>query len=187
MSSLRRGHANLLCIVPIFTDDSEEFRVPRGGPPTYRGAGMHNCVIVRILNEDKHHKTIITVVVFREHSFLCFLLRQRGGRRLVVELARLLVEGGSLLDGAEAGDAEGLTGLGDGLGPAADVLERALAGGVGLAGHDLAVLVLHEKGLLVAGLGLLAGAVPDLALASTDTDATGHLEVVSWFGGADKG
>ena len=97
-------------------------------------------------------------------------------RRLVVELAGLLVEGGSLLDGAEAGDAEGLTGLGDGLGPAADVLERALAGGVGLAGHDLAVLVLHEKALLVAGLGLLAGAVPDLALASTDTDATGHLE-----------
>ena len=50
------------------------------------------------------------------------------GSRLVVVLAGLLVEGSSLLDGAEAGDAEGLTGLGDGLGPAADVLERALAG-----------------------------------------------------------
>ena len=26
MSSLRRGHANLLCIVPIFTDDPEGFQ-----------------------------------------------------------------------------------------------------------------------------------------------------------------
>ena len=26
VSSLRRGHANLLCIVPIFTDDAEAFR-----------------------------------------------------------------------------------------------------------------------------------------------------------------
>ena len=26
MSSLRRGHANLLCIVPIFTDDAEAFQ-----------------------------------------------------------------------------------------------------------------------------------------------------------------
>ena len=25
VSSLRRGHANLLCIVPIFTDDAEAF------------------------------------------------------------------------------------------------------------------------------------------------------------------
>merc|ERR1719194_165152 len=95
--------------------------------------------------------------------------------RLVVELAGLVVEGGSLLDGAEAGDPEGLTGLGDGLGPAADVLERPLAGGVGLLGDDLAVLVLHEKGLLVAGLGLLAGAVPDLAEAATDANTAGHF------------
>ena len=27
VSSLRRGHANLLCIVPIFTDDAEAFRI----------------------------------------------------------------------------------------------------------------------------------------------------------------
>ena len=26
VSSLRRGHANLLCIVPIFTDDAEAFQ-----------------------------------------------------------------------------------------------------------------------------------------------------------------
>ena len=67
-----------------------------------------------------------------------------GVTRLVVELAGLGVQGGSLLDGAEAGDAEGLTGLGDGLGPAADVLERLLAVGVLLAGHELAVLVGSE-------------------------------------------
>ena len=97
---------------------------------------------------------------------------------LVVELAGLLVEGRSLLDGAEAGDAEGLTGLGDGLGPAADVLERALASGVGLLGDDLAGLALHEERLLVAGFGLLAGAVPHLAAGSTDTDATGHIRFV---------
>ena len=79
------------------------------------------------------------------------------GRRLVVlrgshweravELAGLLVEGGSLLDGAEAGDAEGLTGLGDGLGPAADVLERALAVGVLLLGDEASVLVQAEVAL----------------------------------------
>ena len=97
--------------------------------------------------------------------------------RLVVELAGLLVEGSALLDGAEAGDAEGLTGLGDGLGPAADVLERALAGGVRLLGDDLSVLVLHQEALLVSGLGLLAGAVPDLTTGSTDADATSHNEV----------
>ena len=62
-------------------------------------------------------------------------------RARAVELAGLLVEGSALLDGAEAGDAEGLTGLGDGLGPAADVLERLLAVGVLLAGHELAVFV----------------------------------------------
>ena len=28
VSSLRRGHANLLCIVPIFTDDAEAFHPP---------------------------------------------------------------------------------------------------------------------------------------------------------------
>ena len=105
------------------------------------------------------------------------LLLPSGDRdRLVVELAGLLVEGGSLLDGAEAGDAEGLTGLGDGLGPAADVLERALAGGVGLLGDDLAGLALHEVGLGVAGGGgLLASSSPDLAAGSTDADATGHV------------
>ena len=60
-----------------------------------------------------------------------------------VELAGLLVEGGSLLDGAEAGDAEGLTGLGDGLGPAADVLVRATAGGVLLLGGGLPLVRPH--------------------------------------------
>ena len=99
------------------------------------------------------------------------------GRRLVVELAGLLVEGCSLLDGAEASDAEGLTGLGDGLGPAADVLECALAGGVGFLGDDLAGLVLHQEALLVSRLGLLACAGPHLSLGSTDADATGHIEV----------
>ena len=33
MSSLRRGHANLLCIVPIFTDDAEAFRTGIEPPP----------------------------------------------------------------------------------------------------------------------------------------------------------
>ena len=70
--------------------------------------------------------------------------RKAGVTRLVVELAGLGVQGGSLLDGAEAGDAEGLTGLGDGLSPAADVLVLALAEGVAGFGHDLAVLVLHQ-------------------------------------------
>ena len=33
VSSLRRGHANLLCIVPIFTDDAEAFRTENYPPP----------------------------------------------------------------------------------------------------------------------------------------------------------
>ena len=80
-----------------------------------------------------------------------------------VELAGLLVEGGSLLDGAEAGDAEGLTGLGDGLGPAADVLERLLAVGVLLLGDELAVLVQAEVSL---GAGPAVGGPvrPDLVV-----------------------
>ena len=114
--------------------------------------------------------------------------RKAGVTRLVVELAGLGVQGGSLLDGAEAGDAEGLTGLGDGLSPAADVLVLALAEGVAGFGHDLAVLVLHqargregvqggpdEHAAVVASVGLLAGAVPDLAAASTDANTTGHF------------
>ena len=99
-------------------------------------------------------------------------------KTLVVEFAGLGVEGCALLDGAEAGDAEGLTGLGDGCGPAADVLERALASSVGLLGDDLPGLALHEKALLVSGFGLLAGAVPDLAAGSTDSNATGHIRFV---------
>ena len=95
--------------------------------------------------------------------------------RLVVVLAGLLVEGGSLLDGAEAGDAEGLTGLGDGGGPSLYVLELLLAVGVLGAADDLAVLVLHVGVLGEAGLGLLAGAVPDLPLGSADANATGHV------------
>merc|ERR1740121_1590948 len=87
--------------------------------------------------------------------------------RLVVVLAGLLVEGGSLLDGAEAGDAEGLTGLGDGGGPPLDVL---------------AVLVLHVGVLGEAGHGLLAGAVPDLSLGSADTNATGHVGCLEFVG-----
>ena len=94
---------------------------------------------------------------------------------LVVVLAGLLVEGGSLLDGAEAGDAEGLTGLGDGGGPSLYVLELLLAVGVLGAADDLAVLVLHVGVLGEAGLGLLAGAVPDLPLGSADANATGHV------------
>jgi len=94
-----------------------------------------------------------------------------------VELAGLLVEGGSLLDGAEAGDAEGLTGLGDGLGPAADVLVRLSAGGELLLGDDLAGLVHHQVGLGVAGVGVVAGAVPDLAAGSADANATSHFRV----------
>ena len=102
--------------------------------------------------------------------------------RLVVVLAGLLVEGGSLLDGAEAGDAEGLTGLGDGGGPPLNVLERALAVGVLRAADDLAVLVLHVGVLGEAGHGLLAGAVPDLSLGSADTNATGHVGCLEFVG-----
>ena len=104
--------------------------------------------------------------------------------QLVVELAGFLVEGSALLDGAEAGDPEGLTGLGDGLGPAADVLVRATAGGVGLLGDDLAVPVLHQHTLgLARGFGLLAGSGPHLTTGSTDTDATGHFESLSLCAG----
>ena len=96
-------------------------------------------------------------------------------KTLVVEFAGLGVEGRALLDGAEAGDAEGLTGLGDGCGPAADVLECATAVGVLLLGDESAVLVEHEVALGQAGLVLLAGAVPDLAAGSTDANTTGHF------------
>ena len=98
------------------------------------------------------------------------------GNKRAVEFAGLDVEGGSLLDGAEAGDAEGLTGLGDSLGPAADVLVRATAGGVGLLGHNFAALVLHQVALVVAAVGVVAGAAPDLAAGSTDANTTGHFE-----------
>ena len=100
---------------------------------------------------------------------------RRGRQRLVVELAGLVVEGGSLLDGAEAGDAKSLTGLLDGRDPAGDVLVRALAGGVGLAGDHLSPLVLHEHGLGVLAVGVVAGASPDLSPASTDANTTSHL------------
>ena len=96
-----------------------------------------------------------------------------------VELAGLDVEGCSLLDGAEAGDAEGLTGLGDGVDPAADVLELLAAAGVLLLGDESAVLVEHEVALGQAGLVLLAGAVPHLAAGSTDANTTGHFELLS--------
>ena len=95
--------------------------------------------------------------------------------RLVVELAGLLVEGCSLLDGAEAGDAEGLTGLGDGLDPAADVLELAVAERGAFLGDDLAVLVELEGALVAAADGLLARAVPHLTTRSADANATGHF------------
>jgi len=99
--------------------------------------------------------------------------------RRAVELAGLDVEGCSLLDGAEAGDAEGLTGLGDGVDPAADVLELTAAEGVLLLGDELAVLVEHEVALGQAGFVLLAGAVPHLAAGSTDANTTGHIELLS--------
>ena len=106
------------------------------------------------------------------------MLRERDSSR-AVELAGLDVEGCSLLDGAEAGDAEGLTGLGDGVDPAADVLELPAAEGVRLLGDELAVLVEHEVGLVQAAHGLLAGAVPHLAAGSTDANTTGHIELLS--------
>ena len=91
------------------------------------------------------------------------------------EFAGLGVEGRALLDGAEAGDAEGLTGLGDGGGPAADVLECATAEGLSLLGDDLSALGLGEHALGGSAHGLLASSVPYLAAGSTDTDATGHF------------
>ena len=54
---------------------------------------------------------------------------------LLVERLRLLVQGGTLLDGDKALDAERLAGLGDGRDPGAQLL---LAGGAGLLGDDLA-------------------------------------------------
>ena len=101
-------------------------------------------------------------------------ITRRYGR--AVELAGLDVEGRALLDGAEAGDAEGLTGLGDGIDPAANVLELLAAAGVLLLGDESAVLVEHEVALGQAGLVLLAGAVPHLAAGSTDANTTGHFE-----------
>ncbi len=99
--------------------------------------------------------------------------------RRAVELAGLDVKGRALLDGAEAGDAEGLTGLGDGCGPAADVLECALAVGMKLLGDESAVLVDHEVALGQARFVLQARTVPYLAAASTDANTTGHIELLS--------
>ena len=96
-----------------------------------------------------------------------------------VELACLDVEGRALLDGAEAGDAEGLTGLGDGVDPAADVLELLAAAGVLLLGDESAVLVDHEVALGQARFVLQARAVPHLAAGSTDANTTGHFELLS--------
>ena len=112
----------------------------------------------------------------RSRAFSC---AARAGCAHAVELAGLLVEGGSLLDGAEAGDAEGLTGLGDGLGPAADVLVVAAALGVGLLGDEFAVLVGHQAGSVESSTGLLATSIPHLAAGSTDANATGHFELLS--------
>ena len=97
------------------------------------------------------------------------------GNKRTVEFAGLDVEGCSLLDGAEAGDAEGLTGLGDGVDPATDVLELAAAEGLSLLGDDLSALALGEHALGGSAHGLLASSVPYLAAGSTDTDATGHF------------
>jgi hypothetical protein len=99
--------------------------------------------------------------------------------RRAVELACLDVKGCSLLDGAEAGDAEGLTGLGDGVDPAADVLELLAAAGVLLLGDESAVLVDHEVALGQARFVLQARTVPYLAAASTDANTTGHIELLS--------
>ena len=101
------------------------------------------------------------------------------GNKRAVEFAGLDVEGCSLLDGAEAGDAEGLTGLGDGVDPATDVLELAAAEGLSLLGDDLSALALGEHVLGGSSHGLLAGAVPDLAAGSTDANTTGHFELLS--------
>ena len=72
VSSLRRGHANLLCIVPIFTDDSEEFRNLRGNPDELARAGdvRPRYGLFEYWLKTKHHKTISRLIVFREHSFL---------------------------------------------------------------------------------------------------------------------
>ena len=40
MSSLRRGHANLLCIVPIFTDDPEGFQLTMEQSPYLKLKGV---------------------------------------------------------------------------------------------------------------------------------------------------
>ena len=101
------------------------------------------------------------------------------GNKRAVEFAGLDVEGCSLLDGAEAGDAEGLTGLGDGVDPATDVLELAAAEGLSLLGDDLSGLVQGEHVLGGSAHGLLAGAIPDLATGSTDANTTGHFELLS--------
>ena len=105
--------------------------------------------------------------------------RKAGVTRLVVELAGLGVQGGSLLDGAEAGDAEGLTGLGDGVDPATDVLELTAAEGLSLLGDDLSALALGEHVLGGSAHGLLASSVPYLAAGSTDANTTGHFELLS--------
>ena len=56
---------------------------------------------------------------------------------LLVERLRLLVQGGTLLDGHKALDAERLAGLGDRDDPLGDVLVGLLAGGGRLLGDDL--------------------------------------------------
>ena len=43
VSSLRRGHANLLCIVPIFADDPRRVSVSSSDPPVLRDAFMLQC------------------------------------------------------------------------------------------------------------------------------------------------
>ena len=126
---------------------------------------------------DKITFCVFNHFLFLDRSNFPQILRPKAMR--AVELAGLDVEGCSLLDGAEAGDAEGLTGLGDGVDPATDVLELTAAEGVLLLGDDLSALALHELGFVHAGVGVVAGSVPDLAAGSTDANTTGHIELLS--------
>merc|ERR1719152_621896 len=111
----------------------------------------------------KHYNIIINLSAFALH--------------LVEQSPGLVVVGGSLLDGDETLESEGLAGLLGGLDPEGEpgVLEFALGVSGGLLGDDTSVLVKAELVLGGSALGLLLGAVPDLAAGSTDGDATGHV------------
>merc|ERR1719486_441027 len=105
---------------------------------------------------------------------VCSNKSEENGRLFLVQLHAPRVEFGSLFASDESLEAEVLPGLDEGLAPLGEpiVLERALAGSVGLLRDDLAALVHHQVALCLAScLDLLSGSSPDLASGASLADA----------------